>query len=757
MAAGLSVYSFRGDTTINDGITYQSLFLLNEGAGYDSFAGNSIESDRPDNWPVFVRLQPGSLRFTIEVHLLKQSQANLDNLKQLFSPLAGRGFLLLKSNNGESPTDTRQLYCQPEKILAAQLNIFKVSMLSSIGVFEAVDLTVKPTVHVITSGQTFNVTRVGTAPSFPTFTLTPKTSFLNTESWIKYRNLVIVNRSEMPLYGPDGEEYPILIGDVSDWSITPGQDVRVLLDGEEVIRYFDGNKLWAGLQFASAKTFTLADALDNSSLPDIYASNADTFLGWPNSGYFVVGNEAIKYSNINGFLKPTQRGALGTTATTHSIGTIAYWVEHPNLVLIWDYTLAQPALEPDDQKPVIDLANSDNTHWIWNGPFFNNQDLRLAAWRKEYTEETPANPNVKYIRGYEEGGKATFENAIPLSGKTLANNMVMEVPCGLSQTGAALQLTQGHSGTTPIPIDGVSYHKKVTITSYSYEQIDTGELYTVQSGEDDTDVLTSTKRVLQQFITLETLVSDTFPNALGQDSEQTVYVTMDTGNFLPPVSGAGGVTYFLQHERQVVPLNVTHTAYSQEKSNALFPYQTLTQMVLKAFGTDKQGFEALITLDAALAVPVFRVRLNVSIPIGIDLEGLPFTESPIPIQTGTGDKTTLDDIAIAFDTTRTPRVIVGSQVILYMLNGRLQNNNTGDYLDLSIPAQINQPFQIDCENHIVTDLNNGVEIPHTIAASNPRYWLYNDKGVNVYSFTLVGISAGNGDIDIDESHRECWL
>lgn len=723
---------------------YYAYFEYGEGAGFDTLDTQFIESDRPDAAPVHVRGQQQGVNFVIAINVLETTQENIDDLKALFNPKLPRGNFV-KEDGVSRQTEALVLVT---KLQAISANVFKVSFRLAEGIFTSIALTTTPTVSIDDSGDQFDVEVIGTDYVLPSFTITPRDLLPNTANWTKQRRILIANKSDQPLIA-----YPILFSsDVSAYSITPGADVRIVLDGADYPRYFVGNKLWSPMDFAAGKMFTSGQSINASYTGVLLTTNIGGLTGWEQEGYFFLGDEAVRYTYDSGILTVEERGALGSTAASHSLGLTGYWIEHPELVLIWDYTSPQAANEPDDQKPVIDLTNSTNNQWRFPGPFFNDSDLRAGAWRKEYTED---NNNSKYITCYESGGKVVFDQVPPLSPKPLGDNMVLELPCALSSSLAGVSLTKTEvAGTATIPVEGVAWRARTVRTDYTYQQIDTGVPYNLVI--DESVVLSGTTKVLEQVSSIETETSNLFPlTNRGSDSEYTQYQVLPTGNFI--IVGNLGVTIDpvqqVGAEKTVVPLYTTRTTYTQERGTL----QSLTAMVMKAYGTDKLGNEGELTLDAVIAIPIYRVRLNIGIPVGNGDDGAPLTDSPAVIVTGTACKTQLDDIIINFNSSLTPKIVIGDEQDLYMINGRLYNVNTGDSVYLSLPAQVDQAFVIDCAQHKLTEVATDIELASQISATNARLWLPAYRGINTYAFELDGISGGNGAVDIDVVHRNGWL
>lgn len=740
---------------INDGAVYSADLITEDGGTLDTLDAQSIESERPGSPPVFVRMQPNGRRFAVEVTLETPTAANLDRLKQWFDPTVDEERVLVATRDYGDGLDV-QMLCVVERVVLAQIGgntpttIYRVNMRSAIGIWESVEETETPTTTVTDGGGTdgIDIVALGSAISYPTFVLTPQSLQSNTEGFVKRRRILSVNRSEMPLFSDVGGGYPIRVCSLDDLGITPGNDVHLMHNGVDLPLWIDGdNNVWANIEFAPRRTFVLADALDNNDVGVVSASNADGLLGWPSDGFFLLGSECIRYTDTGlGVITISERGALNTTAASHLADTTAYWLEHEELYLIWDYAFAQAPTSPTDRKPIFDLDNSSNEHWTWqNGVVFNDNDLRSGTWRREYAEDNPA---ARYIRSFATGSGMFFENAKPATQKILANNAILEAPCGLSRSTGALILTELDTGE--VPVSGYSWRKRVVRTDYTYERFGLGEFYVYETSPTSTS--SAERMELQQTGQTETEIENTFPNDRGPDSEHTSYTQLWTGNYEEQGQDNGINTFYGVHINQMVPSSTTRTTYTQEQGTI-----DEVPMDLTPYGVDIDGYEGVLTLNAALAVPIFRVRLNAEIPVGVDLNGDSFQEPPAEVKAGTNANIRITGLTVHFDEDRIPQIVVCAEEDMYLLVARLENDETGEYLDIAMNLLEDQDITIDCAAHTVTD-EDGREYPFAVVASDPKHWLYNlPNQTNNYLFTMAGISGGDGEIDISATHKDRWL
>jgi len=342
---------------------------------------------------------------------------------------------------------------------------------------------------------------------------------------------------------------------------------------------------------------------------------------------------------------------------------------------------------------------------------------------------------------------------------------------------AGVQLTIVTNGG-PVPIEGYSYRRRVVRTDYSWtrefagseiQSVDLGVPFLTFNVPGNSEVTVIDEDVsighavfeVQTFeavqnSNVETELSSTFPNALGGESEssstQRIITSRNIQGYLVQ-EGEFGVLSILPVYGRVETSRI-NTTFNQEKG----VITTQASMNFSVYGVDKDGYEGLYVIGSTPSIPIFRIRLNVEIPIGVDLEGEEFTNVHDDIRDGTGAQTRIDDVTINFDTNRTPKIVIGAtQQNLYFLNGRITNVTTGDYIDLAFLMNITEEIQVDCFNHVVTDMLRDLEVPFAILPSNPRDWLYNKPGTNQYRFDMDGVGSGAGLIDITETHRNRWL
>lgn len=279
----------------------------------------------------------------------------------------------------------------------------------------------------------------------------------------------------------------------------------------------------------------------------------------------------------------------------------------------------------------------------------------------------------------------------------------------------------------------------------------------------------------------ETEISNDFSSVEGRDSESTVYTKIRTGTDVEvtvydvplmivtntiELDGNGNVVTTQKAlitenpSWTTVPRSVTRTTYDEELG-------ILRQEIiwLNVYGSDLFGNEASAGLKTSspspdYSSPLYRLRFNFSANLGRDKNGQELN-SPTEVVEGTGAFVAIDNIHLWFFEDRAPKLLinnVSSDIDLYLYsNAILKNETTGEFIEINFPSEIDEPIELDCYNHTIKRVSDGMEIPFSLITSNYEEWLYNIVGLNEYSFTMEGIGAGEGNVEITEQHRNAWL
>ena len=787
----LVINSFRGHN-INDGTEYVAFFVDNEVNPFNGPTASIIETPRPGAPPVHVRAQPDGQRLVVDVQLKGGfDQDGLDLLKQWFSIYGDEGYLVATDGNNVQ----RRILCAVERIELLSVTEVRAFLRSATGLWEAVTATTDTEV-VTASGQTFDLTNAGSAPAKPVFTITPNTVMAAANSWIYRRRMTLANRSLRGLSDPVGDGYPIDLGANAfdtDALNTAGKiqadldDLRVLLNGGEIHRWVDPSgddattKAWCNFVMRPRRTVNFAADMSavspaNGGEIEVSATSPEGLVGWPQSGFIVVENECIQYNarTSTKFLDVT-RGARNTTAAIHLKASASiYWVEHPFLDIIYGYSAAISPAPPNDRKPIIDLALSLNTEHHWTGPFGNLGTRRSRAWQALSTDDGPTSGAIRWNKL---SNDLVFQDtpASPLHPRV--NNLVMECPIPVSDAAAAVELD--------FDIDN-----NLLLHIYLLDEEGNESLLSAEQPQ--------AAAVDQQFEPDAAAYRVRLNARIGSIAGHKALSGIDLT--LSDAANSGGWRFVLDKETTIngIVLAAKETSASTANINIFISsddndapdVSTSHASAAIANASLSGSYAYFFTSIGPVTLPagIYWVNLQKSSSSGtIDVrqegtrrrarqytreggvndyfrspdgwlttlaDDILATEAQADAALETDEEITIDNIELNLDSTFTPRIVMAAEESLYLHNFRLQNDTTGDYLDVFMPCRVGaESVEIDCEARTIIDLETGVSIPFALEASNPEEWLTVEPGVNQFSYTEVGLVS----VDVDHSFRSRWL
>ncbi len=170
-------------------------------------------------------------------------------------------------------------------------------------------------------------------------------------------------------------------------------DLRIvdMNTGQEIKRWISNpnnasTKVWINLDLAKGFSLILGTSVSGVGVVSElkFAVTDDTIAQineMPKTGIVYHGNEWFAYSDTDPAtcrLIVAQRGLFGTTEEAHSAGAAFLYIQYPILMKYGNSTVSAPSTNDatyDLTKPLIDLANSSNTGWVWGGtgyPFFTS-------------------------------------------------------------------------------------------------------------------------------------------------------------------------------------------------------------------------------------------------------------------------------------------------------------------------------------------------------------------------------------------------
>lgn len=770
----LDIVSFRGHA-INDGTEYRAYWAdENSGNPLNGPAGTAVESERPGSFPVYVRTQPDGQRPVIDIELIGGfDQDGLDLLKQWFSILDDEGYLVATDGNSTE----RRMRCSVTRIELIQANILRAYLRSSDGVWEAT--TQQDDTEVITAdGQTFDLVNGGTAPAYPRFTLTPNTQMSHDDSYIHRRRVWIANRSPYEVGDPIGDGYPIDLASASlDTAalttakmLASGDDLRVVLAGEEIYRWLDNmdaasTKVWCNLRFQPAKTFTLAAAMASGSAPGegdrFSVDNPEGLAGWPESCFVFVESEVMQLIKVDGFTwEVARRGVGGTTAAAHSAGVVGYWIEHPWLDVIYDFTAAADPDPIDDRKPVISLSNSTNGKHVWAGPFLNDDDRRSRALQRRFLREGAASD---YVRCYESGGVLIFEDAAAVAGKPRFNNVVIDCPIPIDDAAAAVELdytVQNNMRLFAFLIDPGGFESELfnqrpttALTNQQYAPAGLsrqlrlngriGAVAGVFRAAGDAIALSETPQdfCLSFELDEETDISGVVLYCLRVSGSGNVQATL-----LSDVSGlpdsnlanalrafvitppTGSAAYVIGQTTSTPP---TVVALPAGRYHICFEKLTGTDVIniYKSQGKPNARQHRTSGTAATLAESILARVLAHSAPAQYDTAR------------ETQEKVQIDNLELTYASEYLPLLTLAAEEDMYLHNFTLRNNTTGQWLRVFLPARVGaESVYIDCKARQIIDQESGLPVPFALVASDPD-WMHLVPGTNELQYDEDGVTS----------------
>lgn len=220
-----------------------------------------------------------------------------------------------------------------------------------------------------------------------------------------------------------------------------GADVRVFRGGSEIDFWFGtganainqaATKIWINLPFQARLAMTLSVAISNIGTPstvtfDNTKANRQAFTRIVLPFVFRIDNEiftATEKSDATLTLSDIKRAQRGSSAATHDIGDIAYFIEHDIQIAYGNQTLSTAYVPDDTRKPIIALTS---TNGVWTfAEFMDDARKRSGIWSQSI--QIPGKNSVFYggdhaaeanpwaemgiaIRAWQQGSKYKGETA----------------------------------------------------------------------------------------------------------------------------------------------------------------------------------------------------------------------------------------------------------------------------------------------------------------------------------------------------------
>jgi hypothetical protein len=254
--------------------------------------------------------------------------------------------------------------------------------------------------NVTLNGELHTVTIGGNNPTNPTYTITPGTpsGYYPFSYFMKCYNPVRAQQNEGIDITNGGWDTATLVtaGDM----LANGDDVRVLVNGIEVPRWFGGG----GMDSATTKIFIrnvwkpgtgglvkLRTALDGVTTPariefTVNKTIKSILSTLPTASTFVLGTEEIAYRNLDAVACQAtivRRNIRGTSIAVHAVGSAVHWSEL-DVRIIWGNPAADAPTYDETFKPQFRLDTSSNILRIYDDTsgFSDTAGLRAGAFKR---------------------------------------------------------------------------------------------------------------------------------------------------------------------------------------------------------------------------------------------------------------------------------------------------------------------------------------------------------------------------------------
>lgn len=180
-------------------------------------------------------------------------------------------------------------------------------------------------------------------------------------------------------------------------------DLRILVGDKEVKRWIAGantstTKIWFNVNLGPGYSIDLLTAIGTGTVTTlafkVTATNKASITMLPSKGIVYHGTEWIEYSAKNSVackLTVKKRGTLGTTVQSHAAGDVFKFIPAPIYVVYGNTELTDPSLDDDtydNTKPVFNLADSDNTKWVYDATslfYYDDKPKRPGSWTPAVT------------------------------------------------------------------------------------------------------------------------------------------------------------------------------------------------------------------------------------------------------------------------------------------------------------------------------------------------------------------------------------
>ena len=793
MGEKITITSYDGHA-INDGSTYSAYFLA-EDEPLSTFESSIIQAEVAGDFPNYVRGQPGGRVYPLKVKVLgTPSLANIRTLKAWMTPYADEVYL--KGTDTASVAWRLKVKCLQLVPWEKQDGIFVARLYAPEPLWEQDSEQSDTQADLAASPADWTLTPAGSARCYPTFEFTPTVSKNHANYWKRRRHIIIANTVERTLTSTNGLGYPIdVFNDALDAAAiiaasqmqNDGDDVRLFVDGQLVTDHVGSDRwfqdldsetaqMWGNLSYSPGKIATLDGAMtdaDPANGESIAVDNAAFLAGWPESGFFKIGDECIYYASrtLTSFDQIT-RAVRGTTAAAHNDAVSIYWVEH-EVYFEYDFTAATAGPGPDDTKPVISLASTNAGH-DYPGPFMAPTTLRTGQLLDDYREINDLSP---YMSREDTAAALKFIDSPAEAGKPQSVGAVLYVPCGVDTAAASLEqdvtvpanllcraygsdeegnetlLAEWNPDTdganeqiTPSGVlTRLRYAAMVrTVTAAEPPSLSTASGVLGVSGG---NAHRAQKFTLDQTCTIQAL-SVKLKRVSGEDGDVVAHLYHGGADpeagmlvvFALTICAASaiGTADFSRHDKALAaPITVPAGDYY------LVLYRSASA------GTIYWGYAAACYAKGSMWTEAAGVWTETGNDFWFRILGDgSVCQDEVP--SGTDEEGILDNIEINFDSP--PYVKVSAAEEIYAYAGRLENLTTGQYIDVWGSSKLNETLIINCATKAVTGGELGLSCLCVVDFSDEKDGIHLNPGAN----SMRWIEPTIGTVTIGSKWRGRW-
>ena len=375
------VYSWDGNTQINDGVNFAAYFV-GDVLGLPELDIHSVP--RHGAHPLIGGVTRQGIEVMVEVEMLAGSA---DTLRAWFDNEDATPKILVITDDAGTNARYWRMLCK--RFIPTNSPYIYLAVLRSHGDVRL--RSVAPTSQhwdVTASGATVAVNN-GTAgindEAYPIITVTPRSYATGTNN---YRRFVTVRWRA----NSAASRYPVDIVNAgldtriasTNFASATGDDIRVIVDGMEA-NYWLYNvntattKVFVNLDWQAAQSGTLSSAMGTGSISTITIN--EDIANFPASGLLEIGSELFAYTGKDTAVRQftgVTRAAKGTSAASHSAGATVSWIQHDIWIEYGSSSLTAPTID-NSLKPVFALSSSSNTSWDFDD-FYEQDASRAGAW-----------------------------------------------------------------------------------------------------------------------------------------------------------------------------------------------------------------------------------------------------------------------------------------------------------------------------------------------------------------------------------------